>query len=154
MMETHENYQTITCFLCFKCQTFLLRHCTIETRKRHYFEAVPVTGLYITQVRLVRTCLATALAKSLLVSVLPVPAGPSGAPPKCSWSAPISVLQQPPQLRYSTTYLVIWGTYTHKTCMCPAMSKWYYNTNWFILYTLHTRACDFLRDHSTSTCQA
>lgn len=28
------------------------------------------------------TCLATALAKSLTVSVLPVPAGPSGAPPK------------------------------------------------------------------------
>ena len=38
------------------------------------------------------TCLATALAKSLEVSVLPVPAGPSGAPPRFSSSAPISVL--------------------------------------------------------------
>jgi len=40
-----------------------------------------------------QTCLATALAKSLHVSVLPVPAGPSGAPPRLSLRAPISVLQ-------------------------------------------------------------
>ena len=38
------------------------------------------------------TCLATALARSLHVSVLPVPAGPSGAPPRFSLRAPISVL--------------------------------------------------------------
>jgi len=42
--------------------------------------------------RVLQTCLATALAKSLLVSVLPVPAGPSGAPPRFSFSAPIRVL--------------------------------------------------------------
>ncbi len=40
-----------------------------------------------------RTCFATALAKSLQVSVLPVPAGPSGAPPKFSFSAPSKVLR-------------------------------------------------------------
>ena len=40
----------------------------------------------------ISTCLATALARSLLVSVLPVPAGPSGAPPRFSFSAPINVL--------------------------------------------------------------
>lgn len=38
------------------------------------------------------TCLAKALARSLVVSVLPVPAGPSGAPPRFSFRAPISVL--------------------------------------------------------------
>jgi hypothetical protein len=31
------------------------------------------------------------LAKSLHVSVLPVPAGPAGAPPKFDLSAPVSV---------------------------------------------------------------
>lgn len=40
------------------------------------------------------TCLATALARSLQVSVLPVPAGPSGAPPRLSSKAPINVLKQ------------------------------------------------------------
>ena len=40
----------------------------------------------------VLTCLATALAKSLQVSVFPVPAGPSGAPPRFNLSAPIRVL--------------------------------------------------------------
>ncbi len=39
-----------------------------------------------------QTCLATAFAKSLHVSVLPVPAGPSGAPPKFSFNAPSKVL--------------------------------------------------------------
>ena len=39
------------------------------------------------------TCLATALARSLHVSVLPVPAGPSGAPPRFSLRAPIRVLE-------------------------------------------------------------
>lgn len=39
------------------------------------------------------TCLATAFAKSLQVSVLPVPAGPSGAPPRFRRSAPIKVLK-------------------------------------------------------------
>ena len=43
------------------------------------------------------TCLATALAKSLHVSVLPVPAGPSGAPPRWSLRAPISVLSNQEQ---------------------------------------------------------
>ena len=38
-------------------------------------------------------CLATALAKSFVVSVLPVPAGPSGAPPKCRCKAPNRVLK-------------------------------------------------------------
>lgn len=37
-------------------------------------------------------CFATALAKSLHVSVLPVPAGPSGAPPRFNCNAPIRVL--------------------------------------------------------------
>jgi hypothetical protein len=37
-------------------------------------------------------CLARALAKSLVDSVLPVPAGPAGAPPKLSLSAPIKVI--------------------------------------------------------------
>lgn len=37
-------------------------------------------------------CFATAFAKSLVDSVLPVPAGPAGAPPKMSFSAPISVM--------------------------------------------------------------
>ena len=41
------------------------------------------------------TCLATALARSLVDSVFPVPAGPSGAPPRLSFSAPISVLWPP-----------------------------------------------------------
>ena len=36
--------------------------------------------------------LANALAKSLVVSVLPVPAGPAGAPPKLSYNAPIRVI--------------------------------------------------------------
>jgi len=36
--------------------------------------------------------LARAFAKSFVVSVLPVPAGPSGAPPRLSYNAPISVL--------------------------------------------------------------
>lgn len=39
------------------------------------------------------TCLAKALARSLVVSVLPVPAGPSGAPPRLSFRAPIRVLR-------------------------------------------------------------
>lgn len=39
------------------------------------------------------TCLATALARSLQVSVLPVPAGPSGAPPRFNFRAPINVLK-------------------------------------------------------------
>lgn len=39
------------------------------------------------------TCFAIALARSLHVSVLPVPAGPSGAPPKFSFRAPINVLK-------------------------------------------------------------
>jgi len=43
---------------------------------------------------LYQTCLATAFAKSLLVSVLPVPAGPSGAPPRFSFNAPIRVLHR------------------------------------------------------------
>lgn len=38
------------------------------------------------------TCLATAFARSLQVSVLPVPAGPSGAPPRFNRRAPIRVL--------------------------------------------------------------
>ena len=37
-------------------------------------------------------CLATALARSFVVSVLPVPAGPSGAPPRCNCKAPNNVL--------------------------------------------------------------
>jgi hypothetical protein len=36
--------------------------------------------------------LARALARSLVLSVLPVPAGPAGAPPRCNLSAPISVI--------------------------------------------------------------
>jgi hypothetical protein len=36
--------------------------------------------------------LASALARSLVVSVLPVPAGPAGAPPLLSFSAPIRVI--------------------------------------------------------------
>jgi len=36
--------------------------------------------------------LAKAFARSLVVSVLPVPAGPSGAPPKFNYKAPINVL--------------------------------------------------------------
>ena len=36
--------------------------------------------------------LADALARSFVVSVFPVPAGPSGAPPKFSCKAPIKVL--------------------------------------------------------------
>jgi len=36
--------------------------------------------------------LARALAKSLVDSVLPVPAGPAGAPPKLSLKAPIRVI--------------------------------------------------------------
>ena len=35
--------------------------------------------------------LATAFAKSLVVSVFPVPAGPSGAPPRFNCNAPIKV---------------------------------------------------------------
>ena len=38
------------------------------------------------------TCLATAFARSLHVSVFPVPAGPSGAPPRLRRRAPIRVL--------------------------------------------------------------
>lgn len=38
------------------------------------------------------TCLAKALARSLVVSVFPVPAGPSGAPPRFNFKAPINVL--------------------------------------------------------------
>lgn len=38
------------------------------------------------------TCLASAFARSLVVSVLPVPAGPSGAPPRFNFKAPINVL--------------------------------------------------------------
>ena len=38
------------------------------------------------------TCFATAFARSLQVSVLPDPAGPSGAPPKFIFKAPINVL--------------------------------------------------------------
>ena len=34
-----------------------------------------------------------AFDKSFVVSVLPVPAGPSGAPPKLSFKAPMSVLK-------------------------------------------------------------
>jgi hypothetical protein len=37
-------------------------------------------------------CLARAFARSLVVYVLPVPAGPAGAPPKLSLSAPMSVI--------------------------------------------------------------
>ena len=37
-------------------------------------------------------CIAIALAKSLVDSVLPVPAGPSGAPPKLYFKADINVL--------------------------------------------------------------
>ena len=47
----------------------------------------------IKETKLVITCLATAFAKSLQVSVFPVPAGPSGAPPKFSFRAPIKVLR-------------------------------------------------------------
>lgn len=36
-------------------------------------------------------CFASALARSFVVSVLPVPAGPSGAPPSVSWMADMSV---------------------------------------------------------------
>ena len=32
-----------------------------------------------------------ALARSLVVSVLPVPAGPAGAPPNFRWRAPVRV---------------------------------------------------------------
>ena len=39
------------------------------------------------------TCFATALARSLQVSVFPVPAGPSGEPPKYNCIAPIKVLK-------------------------------------------------------------
>ncbi len=35
--------------------------------------------------------IAIALAKSFVVSVLPVPAGPAGAPPNFKWSAPVNV---------------------------------------------------------------
>jgi hypothetical protein len=35
---------------------------------------------------------ANALARSFVDSVLPVPAGPAGAPPKSSFKAPISVI--------------------------------------------------------------
>ena len=38
-------------------------------------------------------CLARALARSLVVSVLPVPAGPAGAPPRLSLSALMRVMQ-------------------------------------------------------------
>jgi hypothetical protein len=37
-------------------------------------------------------CFARALAKSFVVSVFPVPAGPAGAPPKLSFNAPINVM--------------------------------------------------------------
>jgi hypothetical protein len=37
--------------------------------------------------------LANAFAKSLVVSVLPVPAGPSGAPPRCNYKATMRVLK-------------------------------------------------------------
>lgn len=37
--------------------------------------------------------LAVAFAKSFVVSVFPVPAGPSGAPPKFNCKAPINVLK-------------------------------------------------------------
>jgi len=36
--------------------------------------------------------LARALARSLVDSVLPVPAGPAGAPPRLSFKAPIKVI--------------------------------------------------------------
>jgi len=36
--------------------------------------------------------LASALARSLVDSVFPVPAGPYGAPPKFSFNAPINVM--------------------------------------------------------------
>jgi len=36
--------------------------------------------------------LARALARSFVDSVLPVPAGPAGAPPRFSWRAPIRVI--------------------------------------------------------------
>ena len=36
--------------------------------------------------------LANALARSLVDSVLPVPAGPAGAPPRFNFNAPISVM--------------------------------------------------------------
>ena len=48
-----------------------------------------------------QTCLATAFAKSLLVSVLPVPAGPSGAPPRFSFNAPIRVLHKTVSLEHT-----------------------------------------------------
>jgi len=37
-------------------------------------------------------CLANAFAKSFVVYVLPVPAGPAGAPPKFNFNAPIKVM--------------------------------------------------------------
>ena len=37
-------------------------------------------------------CIASALARSLVVSVFPVPAGPSGAPPYCKCLAPVRVI--------------------------------------------------------------
>jgi hypothetical protein len=37
-------------------------------------------------------CFANALARSLVVYVFPVPAGPAGAPPKFNFSAPINVI--------------------------------------------------------------
>lgn len=40
------------------------------------------------------TCLASAFARSFVVSVLPVPAGPSGAPPRFNFKAPINVLHK------------------------------------------------------------
>jgi hypothetical protein len=37
-------------------------------------------------------CLAKALARSLVDSVLPVPAGPAGAPPRFNYKAVINVI--------------------------------------------------------------
>jgi len=45
------------------------------------------------------------LARSLLVSVFPVPAGPSGAPPRFNFNAPISVLKTVSFIVYITTIL-------------------------------------------------
>ena len=49
------------------------------------------------------TCLARAFARSFVVSVLPVPAGPSGAPPKFSFKAPIRVLVWCKDIRTNST---------------------------------------------------
>ena len=56
--------------------------------------------------------LAVALAKSFVVSVFPVPAGPSGAPPKLSYKAPIKVLKHQ-SVKGVMTNLLWFPRYSH-----------------------------------------